>query len=129
MIKKICIALIAVSLFIAIPLALVGIKKIELGPAFMSFMNRVSADLEVWKVQIPNIPNIPKYSDATGFLVVLNALIKLVNTLTSLINILSTILNVVIEVLQFMCTLLWDLRYLIDNMKSTGDTSYYWPIV
>lgn len=129
MIKKICFVLIAVSLFIAIPLALVGIKKVELGPSFIGFMNQVSEDLKGWEIKIPDIPKIPVYENADGFQLILNVMIKLVNVITSIINIVSSVLNIVIQVLQFICTLIWDLRYLVENMKATGDTSYHWPIV
>lgn len=129
MVKKICLTLILLSLFIAIPLAIMGVKKIDLGTGFLWFMQKVDTDLAAWQVKIPNIPIIPKFEDASGWLVVLNFLISVWQGITVVLNIIITIFNYIIQLIQFICTLLFDIGGLIAYALSTGDYDYQWPIV
>ena len=126
MIKKIALSLILVCLFIAIPLAVVGVKKVDLGPAFIGFMRQVSATYDKWDIAIPTIPTIDKVSENNNWFLLLNAFIDVVNICSRIVNILILILNVIIQLFQFICSLLWELIHLIDFGKSSGDSSYSW---
>ena len=60
MIKKILFSLIFLCLCIAVPLALIGFKHVDLGSGFIGFMSNCSHELESFKIGIPDIPQIPK---------------------------------------------------------------------
>ena len=126
MIKKIALSLILVCLFIAIPLAVIGIKKVELGSAFLGFMRQVSATYDKWDIAIPTIPTIDKVSENNNWFLLLNAFIDVVNVFSRIVNILILILNIAIQLFQFVCSLLWEIIHLIDFGKSSGDSSYSW---
>lgn len=128
MIKKICASLILISLFIALPLAAMGIKRVDLGPAFLSFMNRVSTDLEGWKVDIPSIPMLEPMTEGNNMDAV-NFFVSFANFIFTILNVVILLLNVVIQLVQFICTLIWDLRLLIENLEAIGDPNYIWPLV
>ena len=67
MIKKIIAFGFLLCLFIAIPLAVVGVKKIEPGVAFQSFINSLNKHYETWKLAIPDIPTIKSIDNASGW--------------------------------------------------------------
>ena len=50
MIKKIACFFIGVCLFIAIPLSIAGITKVDLGAPFMAFLKNTNNDLNNFKV-------------------------------------------------------------------------------
>lgn len=129
MVKKICLTLILLSLFIAIPLAVLGVKKVDLGTGFLWFMQKVDSDLSKWSVSIPTIPLIEKFEDTSGWLVVLNFLITIWQAISVFLNIIISIINYIIQIIQFICTLLFDIGGLIAYAISTGDYEYQWPIV
>lgn len=127
MIRKIILCLFLLCLFIAIPLAALGIRHVEIGPAFIGFMNQTSRDLEVWKLTIPDIPEIPKpltvdtISNGWDVLVVIgNTLISFVNFLSSIINVIIGMLNMVIQFTQYVFTLVKNLIAFTDTLKRIG---------
>lgn len=130
MIKRISLALILVCLLVALPLALMGIKHVEIGPAFLGFMKNTVRDLDGWKFEIPQIPTLARLEKPTGWLVVLDWLIWLCNAFFAICNLAITVMNVVIYVIQFIIALIKNLISFKDTMEGTGDTSYNpWPIV
>lgn len=126
MFKKIVLSLVLVCLFIAIPLALMGYKKVELGEPFLAFMQNVSKELNDFKIAIPDIPSIPHFEGATdgGFLEVmsniLNALINFVNVIITVLNALSTIINIIIQLLQTIFIVIKQLIGFKDNVAANN---------
>lgn len=132
MIRKIILGLFLLCLFIAIPLATVGIRHVELGPAFIGFMNQTSKDLQAWKLTIPDIPNIPDIDFKTppnGFVEVLTGifqgLMSFINIIITIINVFIGMLNMVIQFTQYVFTLLKNLIAFTDTLKRIG--SYQSP--
>lgn len=127
MVRKIILGLFLLCLFIAIPLAAIGIRHVEIGPAFIGFMNQTSKDLEVWKIAIPDIPEIPKplevvtINNPLDFLVSFgNAVITFVNFLSRIINVIISMLNMVIQFTQYVFTLVKNLIAFSDTLKRIG---------
>lgn len=130
MIKKITVSIILVCLLIALPLALLGFKKVEIGPAFLGFMNNTVRDLDGWKFEIPTIPNIPRLDKPSGWLIVLDWLIWLCNALFNVMNLAITVMNVVLYALQFIVAIIKNLITLKDTLQTNGTTSYNpWPVI
>lgn len=133
MIRKIVLGLFLLCLFIAIPLATVGIRHVELGPAFIGFMNQTSKDLQAWKLTIPDIPNIPDIDFKTppnnGFVEVLTGifqgLMSFINININIINVFIGMLNMVIQFSQYVFTLLKNLIAFNYTLKRIG--SYQSP--
>lgn len=114
MVKKIIYSCIFVCLLIAIPLALIGYKQVELGTPFLALMRAVNNDLADFSIAIPDIPKIPVIESETGggndILSVLinlaNGLINFVNVIIMIINVLVGVVNVVIQLLQVIVLIL-----------------------
>lgn len=100
MINKIIFSTFAICLFIAIPLAVMGYTKVELGEPFLALIQQVNKDLADFKIEIPDIPSIPLFENADGFLAVINVLIKFVNIIIWLLNALADLINVVLQLIQ-----------------------------
>ena len=106
MIRKIIFSSIFVLLLFSISLYLFGVRRVELGSTFLSFMKNCSRELENFKISIPNIPSIPLMDEVNGILIVVDLLTKFFNGLINVINFIILILNTVIQVLQFLFILL-----------------------
>lgn len=117
MLKKISISLIFVCLLIAIPLALLGYEKVELGTPFMALMSNTSRQLESYKVSIPDIPMIPAFEEPQGILVVVQFLLKVVNGISTLLNVIIMVLNSLIQLLEFIFLLLKNLITFKDSIQ------------
>ena len=126
MIKKIALALLMLCLFIAIPLAIFGVKRIELGGAFMKFMEMVDNDFAVWKLDIPNVPKFELLAKENGWTFLLNFVIHVYNLFATIVNGGITLMNIIIQVIQFICTLIFDIGKLIAMSKDLGDCEYEW---
>ena len=107
--------MILICLFIAIPLSIMGIKKVELGEPFLALMRASTRDVEQYKVAIPSIPFIPVFENASGFQLILNAFIRFLNIFVWLLNAISSVTNVVIQFLQF-------IFFMIRNLINFKDT-------
>lgn len=127
MIKRIVACLLFFCLIIAIPLAIAGVERVELGGAFMALLRNTSKELNTYKIEIPNIPSIPRLNSATGFMVVIDLLISFINGLVNLLNFVVMILNYVIQVLEFFCLLIKNLFTFRDNLQESGDSFPYLP--
>lgn len=101
MIKRIGAFLILGCLLIAIPLAILGYEKVELGGPFLAVMNQTSKDLQNFKIAIPDIPKIPLFESPQGFELVLNFLIKVTNGISGVLNFLIMLINTIIQLLEF----------------------------
>ena len=120
MLRKICFALILLCLFIAIPLSLMGIHKVELGEPFLALMKAVNKDLSTYKIEIPQIPEIPGTSTFGGAWLILDVVIKFFNFMIKIINVFITLINVVIQVLQ---TIFLIVRHLITFKDTLANYS------
>lgn len=118
MIKKITIVSIFLCLLIAIPLSLLGIKKVEIGPAFMSFMNTCNKDLNSFKIAIPNIPKIPSPPNLNGFWAILNAFISFGNFIIGVFNVGITFLNIIIQLIEFLIIVIKNLTSFKDVLST-----------
>lgn len=117
MIRKMTLSIIFVCLCIAIPLAMLGYKKVELGTPFLALMSTTTRDLNNYKVQIPDIPRIPLFENPEGILIVIQFLIKVVNGLTALINVIILVVNYVIQILEFLVLLVRNLIQFKDSLE------------
>ena len=116
MIHKIIASLFLICLFIAIPLSLMGIERVELGEPFLSFMSTCNYELSNFKIEIPDIPTIPVFDDASGFSLVIDVLIKFVNIIIVIINTIADVINVVIQLIQFICIVVKNLITFKDSL-------------
>lgn len=117
MIKKISLSFIFVCLLIAIPLALLGYKKVELGSPFLALMANTTRQLEGYKVTIPDIPMIPAFEEPEGIMVVVQFLLKVVNGISTLLNVIIMLLNSLIQLLEFIFLLLKNLISFKDSIQ------------
>lgn len=127
MVRKIILGLFLLCLFIAIPLAAVGIRHVEIGPAFIGFMNQTNRDLDAWKLAIPNIPKIPDFvyeTPTNGFMEVMigifQGMMNFFNIIVSILNAIIGMLNMVIQFTQYVFTLLKNLIAFTDTLKRIG---------
>lgn len=108
---------VAIPLFcvIALFLKLNGVDHIEFGDGYYRFMSNVLQNSVAFKMEIPNIPEIPPIGN--GFL---DLLVGFINGLISIINILIIMVNVVIKLLSFILGLA---KTIIDSLKDIFITS------
>lgn len=123
MIKNVVVALFFFDLIIAGMLITFGVSKVELGAPFMAFMKQCNDDLLAFKVEIPNIPQIPKFESGNGWLLVLDFLINIVNGLSNLVNVIINILNVLIQLFEFSIIIIKNLFTLRDTLGSQVSSS------
>lgn len=116
MIKKIIFSALFLCMCIAIPLAILGIKKVELGTPFLAFMKACSKDLHDYKIAIPNIPNIPTSDALKGAWEIIGLLIKFFNFIINICNIAISVMNVVIQLLEFIVLMVKNLITLKDTL-------------
>ena len=126
MLNRMFASLIFICLCIAIPLSLMGITHVEIGPSTMAFLQQTSMDLAKWKLEIPNIPDIPSvpsFSD-NGFWEaiknILNAIIGFFNFIVALINVFLQFLNFIIAAVQYLFLLVKNFFILRDTLASVG---------
>ena len=121
MIRKMIFAGIFFCLCIAIPLAFMGIQKVEVGGPVMAFLKATSIDMSKWQLKIPDIPNIPLSENVEGFALVLDLLARFVNMVIGWINGIVKIINIIINLIQYILTLL-------KNLITLKDTIAHYPI-
>lgn len=127
MINKICFSLFTLCMFIAIPLALAGFERVELGQDFLMFMSKCSIELDSYKIAIPEIPMIGSLDTNGDFwLNIVNGLINFVNFISRILNVLTTILNVIIQVLEFIIIVVKNLIALANNAENISTFDSYW---
>lgn len=100
MLKRIVAISTLVCLFIAIPLAIMGIKRVDLGQPFLALMKAVNSDLQNYRIEIPNIPLIPLGSQSGGGWEVLKVVVNFFNFFIQIINIFIQVFNVIIQLFQ-----------------------------
>lgn len=127
MIKKIIVGLFFLCLFIAIPLSLAGITRVELGGSFMALMKNTSRELNDFKVAIPNIPNIPLLDKVGGFWEIVKILTNFINGFVNVLNFIVMILNYAIQLIQFLVLLVKNLILFRDSLSESEDIFPYLP--
>lgn len=120
MIKKMIVSMFFICLVIAIPLAMLGIKHVDLGPSFIKFLSQTSLDMEKWQLQIPNIPDIPKPPSLGGWLDILSVIIDFFNFLIDLFNVIIGMFNFVLMFTQYIFTLVKNLIMFKDTLARIG---------
>lgn len=118
MIKKVIFAGIVLCLFIAVPLALMGINHVELGQPFMTFLRNCNLELNQYKVEIPDIPEIPTPPNPTGWLLILKAFVAFMNFFVKIINVFTSILSTIIQLFQFLGIMIKNLITLKDSLAA-----------
>lgn len=129
MVKKITASLFLICLFISIPLAVMGIKHVEPGPAFLNFMQNVDRDMYNYHLEIPDIPHIPLIENPNFFLQIVNYLSWIVNIFIDIINfVIVWVLNILFGILQAIFWIVAELIALVKSLIETGSTDNpYWP--
>ena len=118
MVNKIIFSTFTICLFIAIPLAIMGYEKVELGEPFMAMISQVNNELNNFKIEIPDIPTIPIFENASGFLAVLNVLIKFVNMIIWILNAFCDLINVILQLIQTIVLFVKALVTFKDNIAN-----------
>ena len=122
MIKRMIFAGIFFCLCIAIPLAFMGVEKVEIGGPVMAFLKATSIDMSKWQLKIPEIPSIELQENVSGFGLVLDLLARFVNMVILWINGFVKIVNIIINLIQYIATLL-------KNLITLKDTIAHYPIL
>lgn len=128
MIKKIIFTLIFVCMLIAIPLALMGIRYVNVGGPFLSFLRGASNELNQYKVGIPEIPSVPLPQESGGWWDVLGVLVSIANGFIGICNFAIMFMNTIVQLLQFVFILIRRLITLKDTLAATS-SSYVPPVV
>lgn len=126
---KIITFLLLPMLILSFFLAFAGIKHIEFGNSYYTFMQNVSNSYNSWSLTIPDIPKINKFTILDTdlsfweqifemFKMVANFFIILINIIISVVNFLSGVVNVVVNVLQFIFTLIYQCKDFIGGLSS-----------
>ena len=118
MIKKVIFAGVVLCLFIAIPLALMGIRHVELGQPFMTFLRNCNLELNQYKVEIPDIPKIPTPPNPSGWQLILKAFVSFMNFFVDVINVFTSIISTIIQLFQFIAIMIKNLITLKDSLAN-----------
>lgn len=119
MIKKIIVFTIPFCFIIAVALFLMGYERVELGSPFYDFMNKVSMDFENWKLEIPQIPQIPSF-DGEWY----SVLVDIANALAKLVNFALMVVNFLIQMVQFIFTIIYEVFAMLDTFEQPSDNSF-----
>lgn len=112
-------------LFFAFFLAIVGVSHISTGEDYYTFLGSVSSRFENWRIEIPQIPSIPRMEQRdsrsgdnifAAFRAFVNFFVVVVNALISILNILILIINTLIQLIQFVTTFLFSMKDLISRL-------------
>ena len=122
---------------IALGLSISGIDHVDVGVPFMAFMSQCSRDLESFKVEIPNIPLIPRWElpqdDTTDLLTMLASIVNFFvffgNMVVTNLNIFVGLINVVIQLIQFLFIVLRNIIHFKDTLHQTPSPSIPIPVV
>lgn len=135
MINKIVVSFFFFDLVVAMLISLywvandISYHQITIGPEFLSFLRMCSSELNGFKIEIPDIPSIPKieymtqenaqwYELVLNFLVnIFNGLITFLNGVVNILNFVVTIINVIIQVLEFLFILIKNIFNMTDALK------------
>lgn len=133
--------IVGVSMFffclIAIGLSLSGITHVDIGAPFLAFMNQCSRDLEAIKIEIPDIPQIPRWTvpveEGSDILTMLASIVNFFvffgNMFVTTLNIIVTMINVIIQLLQFLFIILRNIIHFKDTLHQTPSPSIPIPAV
>lgn len=109
----------------------VEFHQVEIGADFLSFVRQCSTELNNNKIEIPNIPQIPKiekvfaqessnwWSQVLDFFVSFaNGFFTFINAVINILNFFVQAINIIIQLLQFIFILLRNIFTLRDNLVS-----------
>lgn len=115
--KKIVVFFFFFFMVIALFLVLGGRREpIAFDNTYYNFLQRIAISTNQFKLEIPNIPQIP-HLDNVGFAWdVLNVLIKFVNIIVNVLNVIVLIFNKVIELITFIVILLKEIITFRDSL-------------
>lgn len=117
MIKRISLAFLGSMLMIAFALYLLGMRKVELGQPFLSFLKSCAIELNDITFKVPDIPQVSKLSDVNGFFTIINVLINFLNGFIAFLNFFVMVINEFIKVLTFLFIVLKNLGSFINNVE------------
>lgn len=124
MIKRLIFYLIGLCLVVALILYNFGVRRVELGTEFISFLTNVSRNSANFKLEIPQIPliEIPhdtEWWDILGILSSIgNMFVGLVNTLASVINWVLGAIAWIISLVQCFFEFITQLSTQVPNVPS-----------
>lgn len=117
MFKRIVTYCIFAFLLIALVLKIGGINKVEFNDSYYSFFQKINGMYSTWRLDIPNIPQLPSMVNTGGFVLILNAFISFANGIVTIVNIVVLTVNFLINVIQFILTIfssvVWFRDYLL----------------
>ena len=114
MIKRIIFSLFFVCLIIALPLGILGVKRVEIGLPFLTFLRETEQDCALINIQIPTVSELPTPPVFEWYDVVLNLLKMVCNFFIDIYNFLVNILNALISAIKFLIILIRNLFRLKD---------------
>ena len=103
-------------MILALFLALKGVQHVDFGNTYWLFLRDVTSSYNSWKLEIPDIPKVPKIAGGTfsekGLILavlisIANFFVDFVNALIAVINFGNTIINICIQIIQFCFTLIY----------------------
>lgn len=119
MIKKIIVFTIPFCFIIAVALFLMGYERVELGSPFYDFMRKVSMDFENWKLQIPEIPELPNF-DGEWY----SVLVEITDALIKVVNFTLMVVNFLIQMVQFIFTIIYEVFAMLKTFEQPSDNSF-----
>lgn len=134
MITRIVSYLMLGMLFLSFFLAILGVTHISTGDEYYSFMGSVSQRFENWKIEIPQIPSIPRLDERNAgdgdgifaaFRAFVNFFVVLANAIVGILNILILIINTLIQLIQFITTFLFSMKDFIGRLVDLNPSDLY----
>lgn len=115
--KKIVVFFFFFFMVIALFLALGGRREpIAFDNTYYNFLQRIALSTSQYKIEIPNIPQIP-HIDNVGFgWTVLNVIINFFNIVINVLNVIVLIFNKIIELITFIVILLKEIITFRDSL-------------
>lgn len=113
--------------FIAMLISLTGFKgPIQFDESYYNFLQKVSLDMNSWKINIPDIPPIPLAEGVGAGWDILRVLTNIVNFIVILLNIIIGILNTIIELVQFIIALIRNVVGFSESGFSDSGSLSFW---
>lgn len=121
-------------LFFSFFLAIVGVTHISTGEEYYSFLGSISSRFETWKIEIPQIPSIPKMEQRdsssgdnifAAFRAFVNFFVIVINALIAILNIIILVVNIIIQLIQFITTFLFSMKDLISRLVERNSVAVF----
>ena len=121
MIKRIIFSMILICCLLAIPLALLGFKHVDIAYPMQAFFRDVNAELNGYNIGIPGIPEIPQPGSHAWEII--SAVVTFLNFFVKTFNFFITFINVVIKVISFIVIMVKNFYWFVKNMENYSSTS------